>query len=328
MSSARGVRLEMLPAANAIGNITASSAMTVRPPSARARFRRAPNGRARSGGRSRGRRSSGRRTCRPRRPTPSTTGTAALKKMSDSMSAPVVASTRKSVDARTRSRSGPIEKAERGHPVVVERLGRGVADELIRDRRGRQRLPRVEGAAHGRGEIGRRDAGDVRRVVHEIADRRLRPLERHRAPVHRDAELQVRERRAGRRERQQRARARPRSRASLRPLPRARGRAVRNRRARAAAARDRRARSASPRRRRAETPDGVTTQPAADGHDRGTRPGSARRDTARPARARRERRRRADRWRTPARRRRCCGSAPSSPPGTTNSVVDPNEPLR
>ena len=97
--------------------------------------------------------------------------------MSDSISAPVDESTRKLVDASTRSRSGRLRNPSTDDPSSLPGLRGGHARELIGDRRRRHRLPRRERAAHGVLEIGGGDAGDAA-VGDEVADRRLRPFQR------------------------------------------------------------------------------------------------------------------------------------------------------
>ena len=116
MSSARSVRADTEPAANAIGNMIASAATTRRPPSGRSSV--SPSAEWPS----------------PLRwpiswsaivsrsnlplspPAAVDQGNAELKKMSDSSSSPVVLSIRKLVDASTRSKSGRLRNPSVDRP--------------------------------------------------------------------------------------------------------------------------------------------------------------------------------------------------------------------
>ena len=250
--------------------------------------------------------------------------------MSDSMSAPVDESTRKLVEASTRSRSGRLRNPSIDDPSSLPGLRRRDARELIGDRRGRHRLPRGERAADGGLEIGGGHAGDAA-VGDEVADRRLRPLQRdllsaHRARRTSDTRTPGRTVRASARPRPTSATGRftshlpPASRTVCSKSPSGSAPARRIAAHDAHGARGRRRQQ----HRRGDEPAGVV----GGAGRRGTRPGSGRARTARSARARRETRRRADRRRTPARRRRCCGSGRARRPARGNAASIRATPFR
>src|SRR5439155_1457961 len=87
-----------------------------------------------------------------------------------------------------------VQKPERRQAIVSPRQRVRDAGELERNRRGRHGFPRVERASDCREEV---VGGDARyaRVGDDVANRRLRPLQRHRSAADGHTEFQIGERR-------------------------------------------------------------------------------------------------------------------------------------
>ena len=206
MSSALSVRSAMLPRANAIGNMTASAAITRRPPG---RSSVSPSAECASPSRwpiscsaidSRSKRSS---APAPRRDH----GKIELKKMSDSTMSPVVVSISEGRGGERAIHVGTVLKAEHRRAVALRPAAPDVkptnSDEICALATA---VPGREGARHRLLELLRGHAADAA-IGDEVADRHPRPLERHRPRADARAELQIRRRRAPARRRSAAARS-------------------------------------------------------------------------------------------------------------------------